>query len=82
MPGGSPAIADKYWRVFDIVMAYVIVIESGRVPLTQFVSPAHSFLPTLLSSLPRVRGLSFQLSHLIGTYITVSIHLIIHVANV
>ena len=53
----STAMAGKSWlsEFFDIVIAYVIVLERvGGVHLTQFVSPAHSFLPTLLSSLPRV----------------------------
>ncbi len=68
-------------QVFDMT-AYVIIIEWARVPLKQFVSPAHSFLPTLLSSLPRVRGLNLQLSQLIGTYITVSIHFIIYASDV
>jgi len=68
-------------QVFDMT-AYVIIIEWARVPLKQFVSPAHSFLPTLLSSLPRVRGLNLQLSQLIGTYITVSIHFIICASDV
>lgn len=62
-------------------MAYVILL-SARAPDTIRVSPAHSFLPTLLSSLPRARGLSFQLSQLIGTYITVSIHFTVYVGDV
>jgi hypothetical protein len=64
-------------------MAYVIPSMSARASDTiRFASTFFPSDPTLFSSLPRARGLSFQLSQLIGTYITVSIHFIVYAGNV
>jgi hypothetical protein len=45
LPSPAPALdrqIELSFLTLTFMIAYVITLESGRVPLTQFVSPAHS----------------------------------------